>query len=117
MKIRLTAGRQSATAMLYDNATARDFAALLPLTLTMEDYDIIERVSALPRKLDTHGAPAGMAPVAGELSHYAPWGNLAIFIQGRPYARSLLPLGKVDQGLSILAQPGPYQLRIERAGD
>lgn len=114
MKIRLTVNGQSATATLYDNATARDFAALLPLSLAMEDYATIERVAGLPRKLSTQGAPDGMAPVAGELTHYAPWGNLAIFIQGRPYARSLLPLGKVNEGLPILAQPGPYQVRIER---
>jgi len=114
VKIRLVVGEQVATATLYDNATARDFASLLPLSLTMTDYDIIERVATLPRKLSTQGAPDGMAPVAGELTHYAPWGNLAIFIQPRSYSRSLLPLGKVDEGLSILSQHGPYQLQIER---
>jgi hypothetical protein len=117
MKIRLIVGNQHATANLYDNATARDFAALLPLSLTMEDYASIERVANLPRKLAIQEAPEGLAPVAGELTHYAPWGNLAIFIEGRSYARSLLPLGKVDEGLSMLAQPGPYRLRIERVQD
>ena len=114
MKIRLTVGDQNAFATLYDNATARDFAALLPLTLTMENYDTIERVSELPRKLSTQGAPDGMAPVAGELTHYAPWGNLAIFIKPRSYSRSLLPLGKIDEGLAFVSQPGPYKMRIER---
>ena len=114
MKIRLTVDGQTATATLYDNATARDFASLLPLSLTLEDYDVIERVSRLPRKLSTQGAPEGMQPMAGELTHYAPWGNLAIFTEPRAYARSLLPLGKVDEGLPILARPGPYQVRIER---
>lgn len=117
MRIRLTVDGQSATATLYNNATARDFAALLPLSLTMVDYATIERVSNLPRKLSTQGAPDGMAPVAGELTHYAPWGNLAIFIQGRTYSRSLLPLGKVNEGLSVLAKPGPYKVRIERVED
>jgi hypothetical protein len=114
MKIRLIVGGQVATATLYDNATARDFASLLPLSLTLTDYDTIERVADLPRKLSTQGASEGMTPVAGELTHYAPWGNLAIFIQPRTYSRSLLPLGKVDEGLSILARHGPYQVRIER---
>lgn len=114
MKIRLIVGEQVATATLYDNATARDFASMLPLTLTMEDYATIERVSRLPRKLSTQGAPEGMAPTAGELTHYAPWANLALFIEPRSYSRSLLPLGKVDEGLSILSQPGPYKMRIER---
>ena len=114
MKIRLMVGEQVATATLYDNATARDFASLLPLTLTMTDYDTIERVSDLPRKLSTQGAPEGMAPVVGELTHYAPWGNLAIFIKPRSYSRSLLPLGKIDDGLAIVSRPGPYEMRIER---
>lgn len=105
MQIRLTVDGRS--------ATARDFAALLPLTLTMEDYAAIERVATLPRRLSTQGAPEGMAPVAGELTHYAPWGNLAIFVEGRSWSRGLLPLGKVDEGLPVLARPGPYPLRIE----
>jgi len=114
MKIRLTVGGEHATATLYDNATARDFAALLPLSLTMTDYATIERIATLPRKLSTQGAPEDMAPVAGELTHYAPWGNLAIFIQPRSWSRSLLPLGKVEEGLSILSRPGPYTVQIER---
>ncbi|MCO5120955.1 MAG: cyclophilin-like fold protein [Burkholderiaceae bacterium] len=114
VKIRLTVGEEIAIATLYDNPTARDFATLLPLSLRMTDYAGIERVSDLPRKLSTQGAPDGMAPVAGELTHYSPWGNLAIFIEGRSWSRSLLPLGKVDEGLAILARPGPYELRIER---
>jgi hypothetical protein len=117
MKIRLAVGGQHATATLYDSATARDFAALLPLSLTTEDYATIERVSSLPRKLATQGASDGMAPVAGEPTHYAPWGNLAIFIEDGMYARRLLPLGMVDEGLSLLAQPGPYQVCIECVED
>ncbi|AUV49870.1 cyclophilin-like fold protein [Bordetella bronchiseptica] len=114
MKIRLTIAGQIASATLYDNATARDFASLLPLSLTMTDYDTIERVADLPRKLSTQGAPGGMAPMVGELTHYAPWCNLAIFIQPRAYARSLLPLGRIDEGLAIVSRSGPYEMRIER---
>ena len=64
MKIRLTVDGQSATATLYDNATARDFAALLPLDLTLTDYAAVERVATLTRKLSTQGAPEGMTPSA-----------------------------------------------------
>ena len=38
MRVRLTVGDQSATATLADNP-ARDFASLLPLTLTMHNSD------------------------------------------------------------------------------
>jgi hypothetical protein len=51
------------------------------------------------------------------LTYYAPWGNLAIFFEARSCARGLLPLGKVEEGLAMLAQPGPYQVRIEPVDD
>jgi hypothetical protein len=38
MKIRLQIDGKAITATLFDNATARDFVALLPLLLTLEDY-------------------------------------------------------------------------------
>jgi len=117
MQIRLTVDGQHAAATLCDNTTARDFASLLPLSLTMEDYARIERVATLPRALSTRDAPDGMTPAAGDLAHYAPWGNLAIFTEGGSHARGLLPLGSVHEGLSILARPGPYRLRIERVED
>ena len=55
-------------------------------------------VGDLPRKLSTQGAPTGMVPKAGELTHCAPWANLAIFIKPRAHSRSLLPLGKANDG-------------------
>jgi len=38
---------------LEDNATTRDFVALLPLTLTLRDYNRTEKISDLPKKLST----------------------------------------------------------------
>lgn len=45
MKIRLTVGGKVATGTLNDSASARDFAALLPLTLPLEDYASTEKVA------------------------------------------------------------------------
>ena len=39
MKVRITVDGKAIEATLLDNATARDFASLLPLTLTLEDYN------------------------------------------------------------------------------
>ncbi|NIE71553.1 cyclophilin-like fold protein [Pantoea sp. Acro-807] len=105
----------TATAILFDTPTGRDFASLLPLSLTLEDYDDIERISDLPRRLSTVQAPDGITPEAGDITYYAPWGNLAIFARGRAYARSLIPLGKVDSGLSVLQRHGPLAVQIRVA--
>lgn len=114
MKVRLTLGETVLTATLRDNATARDFAALLPLTLTLTDYAATEKVSDLPRKLSTQGAPAGVTPEAGDLSYYAPWGNLALFHEGFRYSEGLVTLGTLDGGVEALRQPGPLEATIER---
>jgi len=38
---------------------ARDLTAQLPLTLTFKDFNQVEKVATLPRRLSTDGAPAG----------------------------------------------------------
>jgi hypothetical protein len=115
MKIRLTIGETVLTATLHDNATARDFAALLPLTLTLTDYAATEKISDLPRKLSTKGAPAGSGGKAGAITYYAPWGNLALFHKDSGPASGLITLGMLDGGVEALRKPGPLQVRFERA--
>lgn len=88
---------------------------MLPLSLTLEYYDDIEPTSDLPRRLSTGQAPDGMTPEAGDITYYAPWGNLAIFARGRAYARSLIPSGKVDSGLPVLQRHGPLAVQIRVA--
>jgi hypothetical protein len=72
MEIRLDVDGTRITATLDNNATSRDFASLLPLTLTLDDYNGTEKISDLPKKLSTRGAPEGVGPVAGDLAYYAP---------------------------------------------
>ena len=119
MKIRLSVDGQVATARLYDNATARDFAALLPLSLTLADYARIERIADLPQKLSRGGAESSVPVKAGDLAYYAPWGNLAIFVEDGTgnYSGDLMRLGAVETGLSVLQAPAPLQARIERIYD
>ena len=114
MKIRLNVDGQIVIATLHDNTTARDFATLLPLSLTLEDYAVIERIADLPRRLSTADAPDGVKPDAGDITYYAPWGDLAIFAVGRAYAAGLVPLARVDTGLAALQRHGPLQVTIER---
>jgi hypothetical protein len=114
MKIRMEVDGRDVVATLDDTAASRDFAALLPLSLTLSDYAEIERIADLPRKLSIEGTPVGVAPRAGDITYYAPWGNLAIFVEGRNYARGLVRLGRVESGLPALQRPAPLHVRIER---
>jgi hypothetical protein len=115
MKIQLTVGATVLTATLLDNPTARDFAALLPLTLTLTDYASTEKVSDLPRRLSTKGAPSGATPTVGDIAYYAPWGNLALYYQDFSHSNGLILLGKLDGGIEVLRAAGPLDVKIERA--
>jgi hypothetical protein len=112
-QVRIVIGDQTVLVTLDDNATARDFAALLPLSLTLEDYAATEKIATLPRKLSTAGAPAGTTPEVGDFSYYAPWGNLAIFHKPFRYSAGLIRLGRVERGVEVLRAEGSMPARIE----
>ncbi len=114
MQIKITVGEKTLTATLYDSPAAKDFASLLPLTLTLRDYNSTEKISDLPRKLSTKDAPAGHDPSPGDITYYAPWGNLAIFYRDFSYSTGLVLLGKIDGDLGTLSAPGNLEATIER---
>jgi hypothetical protein len=116
MKLKITIAQDVLTASMYDNPTAADFISLLPLTLTLQDYAATEKVSDLPRKLTTQDAPEGYKPAAGDITFYAPWGNLAIFYKGFSYSSGLISIGKMDGDMNVLKQPGTVQSTIELIG-
>jgi hypothetical protein len=114
MKIRLVVEGASLTATLDDTAAARDFASLLPLTLTLEDHAATEKIAYLPRTLSTAGAPRGTAPRAGDIAYYAPWGNLALFHEDFEFSPGLVTLGRLDGGVEALRRAGPLPATFER---
>lgn len=115
MKIRLIIDGHVLTAALLDNATARDFVSMLPLTLTFDDYAGTEKISYLTRKLSTVDAPSGSDPSVGDITYYAPWGNLAIFYKNFSYSRGLVPLGKIEGSIEAFTVPGSVKVTIELA--
>ncbi len=113
MKLNINIGGKILTASLADNPTARDFVSLLPLTLTLEDYSRTEKISDLPKRLSTEGAPAGSDPDVGDIAYYAPWGNLAIFYKDFGYSNGLVILGKIDGDMEAFNAPGSVKATIE----
>ncbi len=97
--------------------TALDFIAHLPLTLELKDYASTEKIGFLPDKLTTEGAPSGSTPTVGDISYYAPWGNLAIFYQDFAYSPELVKLGKITLGLQHLRYVGVKQTQIKLVHD
>ncbi|QPB21064.1 cyclophilin-like fold protein [Rhizobium sp. 007] len=114
VKIRMTFNGQTMTATLYDNASARDFASMLPLDLKIEDYSTNEKITYLPRKLTEAGSGPFKNERPGDLCYFAPWGNLALFHSGYRYSSGLIRLGRFDDGFEPLLMRGEFPLRIER---
>jgi len=114
-KIHVIVGHATLSATLDDTPAGRDFATLLPLELVLSDYHATEKVADLPRKLDTTDAPARYTPKAGDITYYAPWGNLAIFQKPFQTSRGLVRLGAFDGPIDALLKDGTIPVRIEVA--
>ncbi|SEE75067.1 cyclophilin-like fold protein [Jiangella alba] len=64
-----------------DNPAVRDLLTMLPLTLTFEDFNGVEKIAYPPREIQTAGAPPSSAG-PGDLAIYVPWGDIAFFYEG-----------------------------------
>ncbi|MQM38938.1 hypothetical protein KBTX_02959 [wastewater metagenome] len=113
MRIRITVEDTELVARLEDTPAARDFAAMLPLELTLEDFHATEKIADLPSRLSTEGAPKGVDPDVGDVTYYAPWGNLALFYRDFGYANGLVRLGRIEGDVSALEARGALRTRIE----
>ena len=113
MNIRMTMAGQIITASLEESDSARDFFAMLPLTLPLEDYAETEKIAYLPGKLTTQGAPKGIDPNVGDICYYTPWGNLAIYYRDFGYSSGLIRLGRITSGLDALTAHPSGTLTIE----
>lgn len=104
-QIRMTAAGQTYTITLYDTPVANALYEMLPLELTFEDYNSVEKIAYLPeeQQLPTEGEPDGYDPSAGDLCLYAPWGNLSLFYQDFGYSGGLVSLGRLETGIEKIS--------------
>jgi hypothetical protein len=114
LKIKITINNNAVVLGKLENSeTAQEFAALLPLSLTLEDYSKTEKISDLPTKLTTKGAPAAITPKTGDIAFYAPWGNVAIFYRDGHHSPGLIKLGEMDSNVEAFTVPGSLTVTIE----
>lgn len=112
MRVRFTFGDFTMTATLYDNPSARDFHAMLPLDLTISDYAHNEKIAYLPRKLTEEGSGPFSTERPYDLCYYVPWGNLAMFYSDYRHP-GLIRLGRFDEGQAVLHERGEFPLHVE----
>ena len=114
--IRITFGDTELTGRLRDNATARDLAEQLPLTLTFRDHNNVEKTAPLPRELSLEGAPEGHDP-AGDIGYWAPGGDLVFYYDSdAPFFNGIVRIGEFDSEMdAIERQSDDFSVKIERA--
>jgi len=116
--IRISFGDTQLTARLLGNATARDLAARLPLTLTFRDHNRVEKTAPLPGELSLDGAPEGHDPAAGDIGYYAPGGDFVLYYDdGAPYFGGIVRVGEFDGDLALVERlPEGASVTIQRDG-
>jgi hypothetical protein len=114
--VRVIIGDTVLTGRLWDNATARDLIAQLPLTLTFRDFNSVEKIAQLPRKLSMDGVPAGDDPFPRDIGYYNPSGHLVFYYDDVGYFTGIVRLGQFDGNMdAISSQTGDFTARIELA--
>lgn len=91
--MRFSAGAASVDVTIGEDTPAvRDFLSLLPLSLTLEEFNGREEIATLPRKLRHDGSP-GSDPEDRDLIYYIPWGNIdqPLTLRGVPDADAPAP--------------------------
>jgi hypothetical protein len=115
MKIHLTLNDRVIPATLADNTTAREFAAMLPLTITMHDLFKREKFGPLPCAISGTGTRT-QAYEVGDIVCWAPGPDVAIFYRhdGQTVSGGIHVLGKLDAGADAeaFAVPGPVQVHV-----
>lgn len=116
MKVHLILNDKVVAATLADNDTAREFVAMLPMTITMHDLFGREKFGPLPRSITGSGMRTKSYEV-GDMICWSPGPDLTIFHRhdGQAISGAIQVLGRVEAGIEAFSMPGPVQVRIEVA--
>ena len=111
--IRITIGDDILDGRLWNNPTAHDLIALLPLTLEFRDLNHVEKIARLPRRLSMDGVPEGDDPQPQDIGYYAPSGDLVFYYDDVGYWDGIVRLGVLDSDMDIIRnQTGTFTATV-----
>ena len=116
-RIKLTFEGNEIYALINNSKAGNDFLSLLPLSVKAEDFNSTEKIFYLSKKLNIEDEPDGINPKSGDISYYAPWGNIAIFYKNFRYSNNLIYLGRFENTSDIEKLSnikGNFDIRIEK---
>ena len=106
----MTVGDRRFAITLADNAAARAFAAMLPLTLDMAELNGNEKYASLPKALPENASRPGTIR-NGDLMLYGA-DTLVVFYRTFTSSYSYTPLGQVDDPASMSQALGKRSVPI-----
>jgi hypothetical protein len=116
-KINIKVDGKILTASLADNATARDFASVLPLHVAMSDLFGREKYGELPKVLSKHPAGKNSYEV-GDIAYWSPDNQFAIYYhqdgESIP-SPGVIPIATIDGGAEAFNISGSVDVIIELA--
>jgi hypothetical protein len=118
MKIDIKIGGSVLTASLADNATARDFASVLPLKVSMRDLLGREKYGNLPKALSEEGPRKNRYEV-GDIAYWSPDQQFAVYYHQDGEAipsPGVIPIARIEAGAEAFNVPGSLKVTIEIAG-
>jgi|SRR6267143_930216 len=117
MKIKIRIGGKILTAKLAHNTTARDFASVLPLSVSMNDLFGREKYGDLPKALSENGPRKNRYEV-GDMAYWSPDHQFAVYYRqdGESIpSPGITPIAKIDAGTEAFNVPGSVKVTIEVA--
>ena len=91
-------------------------SGLLPLTLTFKDFNHVEKIATLPRRLSTDGVAAGADPDIGDIGYYAPSSDLVFYYGDVGYWNGIVRIGRFDTTMELIEhQADNFKVTIERS--
>lgn len=97
-----------------DTPATRGFLRMLPMTVSMDEFNGKEKVADLPCELEYEGSP-GSDPEDGDLIYFVPWGNIGFYYDadGIKYSDDTIHLGTYDANEDELARFEGQETRVE----
>lgn len=117
MKLNLNIGGKIVAATLADNATARDFVSVLPLSVSMNDLFGREKYGDLPKSL-SEDSPRKSRYKVGDIAYWSPDHQFAIYYHqdGKSIpSPGIIPIARIESGVEAFNASGSVQVRIELA--
>jgi hypothetical protein len=111
MKLKITVGKNTFTATLYNNATVTAFKTRLPITINMRALNGNEKFFDLPNNLPANASNPGSLQ-AGDLMLYGS-NTLVLFYKSFSTSYSYTPMGRIDDISGLTAALGPGSITVK----